>query len=319
MFMLISPKLFSLIMTNYHNPVLLEACIAGLNIEPNGVYVDVTFGGGGHSKAILEKLGESGRLIAFDQDEDALSNCIDDSRFTLVPANFKNLSAHLRFLNIRKIDGLLADFGVSSHQFDQAERGFSTRFDAPLDMRMNQSMERNARDIIAEFSVEELASLFRKYADLPNAYTLAKAIESARVAGSIETTFGLIQSLETAIYAPKRNQQLAQVFQAIRIEVNKELEVIESLLMQLGKVMDPGARAVFISYHSLEDRLVKNFIRSSRFEGEAEKDHFGNPNVDFKKVGGVQTPSERELLENTRSRSAKLRVAQRIENKYRSI
>ncbi|MEK9559861.1 MAG: 16S rRNA (cytosine(1402)-N(4))-methyltransferase RsmH, partial [Flavobacteriaceae bacterium] len=185
MCMLISPKLFSLIMTNYHNPVLLEACIAGLNIEPNGVYVDVTFGGGGHSRAILERLGESGRLIAFDQDEDALSNRIDDSRFTLVPANFKNLSAHLRFLNIRKIDGLLADFGVSSHQFDQAERGFSIRFDAPLDMRMNQSMERNARDIIAEFSAEELASLFRKYADLPNAYTLAKAIESARAAGSI--------------------------------------------------------------------------------------------------------------------------------------
>ena len=180
MFMLISPKLFSLTMTNYHNPVLLEACIAGLNIKPNGVYVDVTFGGGGHSRAILEKLGESGRLIAFDQDEDALSNRIDDSRFTLVPANFKNLSAHLRFLNIRKIDGLLADFGVSSHQFDQAERGFSTRFDAPLDMRMNQSMEFNARDIIAEFSVEELASLFRQYADLPNAYTLAKAIESER-------------------------------------------------------------------------------------------------------------------------------------------
>ena len=319
MFMLISPKLFSLTMTIYHNPVLLEASIQGLNIKPNGIYVDVTFGGGGHSRSILDQLGESGRLIAFDQDQDALDNDIDDSRFTLVSANFRNLTAHLRLLNIRKIDGLLADFGVSSHQFDQADRGFSTRYDAPLDMRMNQSMERNAKDIVAEFSVEDLASLFRKYADLPNAYSLAKAIGIARSTNSIETTFELIKSLEPAIYAPKRNQQLAQVFQAIRIEVNKELEVIESLLMQLGGVMDPGARAVFISYHSLEDRLVKNFIRSSRFAGETEKDHFGNPNVDFKKVGGVQTPADYELMQNTRSRSAKLRVAQRIENKYRSI
>ena len=319
MFMLISPKLFSLTMTIYHNPVLLEASIQGLNIKPNGIYVDVTFGGGGHSRSILDQLGESGRLIAFDQDQDALDNDIDDSRFTLVSANFRNLTAHLRLLNIRKIDGLLADFGVSSHQFDQADRGFSTRYDAPLDMRMNQSMERNAKDIVAEFSVEDLASLFRKYADLPNAYSLAKTIGIARSTNSIETTFELTKSLESAIYAPKRNQQLAQVFQAIRIEVNKELEVIESLLMQLGGVMDPGARAVFISYHSLEDRLVKNFIRSSRFAGETEKDHFGNPNVDFKKVGGVQTPTDYELMQNTRSRSAKLRVAQRIENKYRSI
>ncbi|MGB0790792.1 MAG: 16S rRNA (cytosine(1402)-N(4))-methyltransferase RsmH, partial [Flavobacteriaceae bacterium] len=219
-------------MTIYHNPVLLEASIQGLNIKPNGIYVDVTFGGGGHSRSILDQLGESGRLIAFDQDQDALDNDIDDSRFTLVSANFRNLTAHLRLLNIRKIDGLLADFGVSSHQFDQAYRGFSTRYDAPLDMRMNQSMERNAKDIVAEFSVEDLASLFRKYADLPNAYSLAKAIGIARSTNSIETTFELIKSLESAIYAPKRNQQLAQVFQAIRIEVNKELEVIESLLMQ---------------------------------------------------------------------------------------
>jgi 16S rRNA (cytosine1402-N4)-methyltransferase len=306
-------------MTIYHNPVLLEASIKGLNIKPNGIYVDVTFGGGGHSRSILDQLGETGRLVAFDQDQDALVNDIDDPRFVLVSANFRNLTAHLRLLNISKIDGLLADFGVSSHQFDQAERGFSTRYDAPLDMRMNQLMEYNAKDIIAKFSVEDLASLFRKYADLPNAYSLAKAIGTARNANSIETTFQLIQSLESGIYTPKRNQQLAQVFQAIRIEVNKELEVIESLLMQLGGLMDPGARAVFISYHSLEDRLVKNFIRSSRFEGETEKDHFGNPNVNFKKVGRVQTPKDDELILNTRSRSAKLRVAQRIKNKYRSI
>lgn len=306
-------------MTIYHNPVLLEASIKGLNIKPNGIYVDVTFGGGGHSRSILDQLGETGRLVAFDQDQDALVNDIDDPRFVLVSANFRNLTAHLRLLNISKIDGLLADFGVSSHQFDQAERGFSTRYDAPLDMRMNQLMEYNAKDIIAKFSVEDLASLFRKYANLPNAYSLAKAIGTARNANSIETTFQLIQSLESGIYAPKRNQQLAQVFQAIRIEVNKELEVIESLLMQLGGLMDPGARAVFISYHSLEDRLVKNFIRSSRFEGETEKDYFGNPNVDFKKVGRVQTPKDDELIQNTRSRSAKLRVAQRIKNKYRSI
>ena len=313
--MLISPKLFSLTMTNYHNPVLLEACITGLNIEPNGVYVDVTFGGGGHSRAILEKLGESGKLIAFDQDEDALSNVIDDSRFTLVPANFKNLSAHLRFLNIRKIDGLLADFGVSSHQFDQAERGFSTRFDAPLDMRMNQSMEFNARDIIAESSVEELASLFRKYADLPNAYTLAKAIESARAAGSIETTFDLIRSLESAIYTPKRNQQLAQVFQALRIEVNKELEAIESMLPQLIEVVALHGRIALMSYHSLEDRLVKNFIRSSRLDGEVQKDFFGNPQLYFKKIGKPIEASEDEVSMNSRARSVVLRVADRVEPK----
>ena len=316
MFMLTWPKLFSLTMTNYHNPVLLESAIKGLNINPEGVYVDVTFGGGGHSRAILSALGKTGRLIAFDQDSDAVNNSISDPRFTLVEANFRNLSAHLRFQGVRKIDGLLADFGVSSHQFDKPERGFSTRYDAPLDMRMSASMTTTAAEIISTFSVDALASLFRKYADLPNAYTLAKAIDSSRLLRPITTTFELIAVLEPAVFSPKRNQQLAQVFQAIRIEVNKELEVIESLLSQLASLTDPGARCVFISYHSLEDRLVKNFIRSSRFEGDPEKDAFGNPNVYFKKIGGVQTPSAEEISVNNRARSAKLRVAERIVNAY---
>lgn len=304
-------------MTNYHNPVLLESAIKGLNINPEGVYVDVTFGGGGHSRAILSALGENGRLIAFDQDSDAAANSISDPRFTLVEANFRNLSAHLRFQGVRKIDGLLADFGVSSHQFDRPERGFSIRYDAPLDMRMSASMATSAAQIVSSFSIDALASLFRKYADLPNAYTLAKAIDTARLLRPINTTFELISALEPAVFAPKRNQQLAQVFQAIRIEVNKELEVIESLLSQLASLTDPGARCVFISYHSLEDRLVKNFIRSSRFEGDPEKDAFGNPNIFFKKIGGVQTPTVEEVAVNNRARSAKLRVAQRIANNYK--
>ena len=299
----------------YHNPVLLDACIDALAIQPSGTYVDLTFGGGGHSKALLNQLGPKGRLFAFDQDVDAQENRIDDQRFTLIASNFRHLKAQLRFYGCKKVDGVLADFGVSSHQFDTASRGFSTRFDAPLDMRMNNQSGVTAAEVVNTYSADDLARLLRTYADLKNAFAIAKAIVQGRANTSIDTTFELIEAISSAIYVPKRNQQLAQVFQALRIEVNKELEAIESMLPQLIEVVALHGRIALMSYHSLEDRLVKNFIRSSRLDGEVQKDFFGNPQLYFKKIGKPIEASEEEVSMNSRARSAVLRVAERVEPK----
>lgn len=309
-------NLYSLMTQTYHSPVLLKECIDALAIQADGVYVDLTFGGGGHSAAILERLGDSGRLFAFDQDADAQRNKIDDKRFTLIASNFKHLKAQLRFHGCVKVNGVLGDFGVSSYQFDTATRGFSTRFDGPLDMRMSAQMKQSASDIVNNYSVEELAQLFRKYADLKNAYTIAQAIDAGRNQSPITTTFQLMQVIAPVLYVPKRNQQNAQVFQALRIEVNQELEAIEQMLEQLTEVVELGGRIALMSYHSLEDRLVKNFIRASRADGIVEKDFYGNPKLSFKKVGQPMVASEEEVHLNPRSRSAVLRVAERVKNQF---
>lgn len=299
-------------MNNYHDPVMLNECLHGLKIDAQGVYVDVTFGGGGHSRAILDRLGPEGHLVAFDQDPDAQANALDDPRFVLVPANFSDMKRYLRFHGFKQVDGVLGDFGVSSHQFDTAERGFSTRFDGPLDMRMNSSQPLTAQEVVNTYSVEELNRVFSTYGELRNPGRLSRVIVQEREVHVIETTAGLKAVLTPLIGERNLNKILAQVFQALRIEVNRELEVIQQFLEQAAEVLVPKGRLVVISYHSLEDRLVKNFIRAGRFEGEVEKDFFGNPLVPFKKVGKLQVPSVGEIQLNSRARSAKLRVAERI-------
>lgn len=294
----------------YHVPVLLGACVDALIEDINGVYVDVTFGGGGHSREVLSKLGESGRLIAFDQDEDAAGNVPDDSRFTLIKANFRFLKNHLRFMNIAAVDGLLADLGVSSHQIDTADRGFSIRYDAALDMRMGPDAKKSARDVVNRYSLEQLERVFRDYGELREWRALAAAVVEARGLKPINTTSELMAIAEKHCYDPKRNRFMSKLFQAIRIEVNAEMEALQELLQQSAEVIKPGGKLVVMSYHSLEDRLVKNFMRSGKFEGDIEKDFFGNPLRPFKPLPGMPiTPSEEELEMNTRSRSAKLRVA----------
>ena len=297
---------------DYHKSVLLNESIEGLGIKPEGVYVDVTFGGGGHSKAILEQLNNRGKLYAFDQDDDAQENIISDSRFTLIPHNFRHIKRYLRFCGVKAVDGILGDFGVSSHQFDVAERGFSIRFDGALDMRMDQKIKRSAYTVVNTYEEEELRQLFWTYGELRNAPKLARAIVHARKEKSITTNEGLKEVLLP--FLPKRREfkMLAQVFQAIRIEVNEELDVLKEFLQQTAQLLAVGGRLSLISYHSLEDRLVKRFIRNGLFEGEPEKDMYGRVEVPFKKVGKLITPSEEELLTNNRSRSAKLRIAERI-------
>ena len=295
----------------YHNPVLLRESVDGLDIKRDGVYVDVTFGGGGHSKEILKRLGEGGRLFAFDQDEDALQNALDDERFQLINQNFRYLKQYLKFYGIRKVDGILADFGVSSHQFDKAERGFSTRFNADLDMRMDQSGELSAYDVINSYSQEDLASVLFQYGELRNANAMAKTIVEARSENPVKTTDDLKKVLGRYLPKMKENKILAQIYQAIRIEVNQEIEVLKEFLLQVPEVLKEGGRLSLISYHSLEDRLVKRFIRDGRFEGEPEKDFYGNIDVPLKKVGGLITPSAEEIAMNNRARSAKLRIAER--------
>lgn len=296
----------------YHNPVLLKESVNGLDIKPDGIYVDVTFGGGGHSREILSRLGEKGRLYAFDQDKDALENKIDDQRFTLINENFRFLKRFLRFYAVKQVDGILGDFGVSSHQFNEAERGFSTRFDAKLDMRMNQGSNLSAYEVINEYDEEQLKKMFYEYADLKNAPKLARVIVSERKNNSLETSEQLNDLLKPLLFKGKENKILAQIYQAIRIEVNQEIEVLKDFLLQTEDVVKPGGRISLISYHSLEDRLVKRYIRSGLFQGEPEKDMYGNISVPFKKVKGLIVPSEEEIKENNRARSAKLRIAKKL-------
>jgi len=296
----------------YHNPVLLTESVNGLNIKENGVYVDVTFGGGGHSKEILRRLGKEGKLYAFDQDEDALANAIEDERFTLINENFKFLRQFLKFYGILKVDGILADFGVSSHQFNKAERGFSIRFDADLDMRMSKNNKRSAYDVINSYSQENLTKVLFDYGELRNAAAISKTIVSERVEAPIKTTNQLKAVLQRFLPKMKENKILAQIYQAVRIEVNQEIQVLKDFLLQTPEMLDKGGRLSLMSYHSLEDRLVKRFIRDGRFEGEAEKDFYGNTNVPLKKVGGLIVPSAKEIAKNNRARSAKLRIAERI-------
>ena len=297
----------------YHLPVMLNECIEGLNIRPDGTYVDATFGGGGHSRAILSHLGEGGRLIAFDQDADALENALDDSRFMLLNENFRHMKSFLRLHGVRSVDGVLADLGVSSHQFDVAERGFSTRLNGELDLRMDRRQEMTARDLVNSASEEELTRMLRLYGELPNAFQMAKAICRARMEKEIVTTFDLRDAVSRHLPRGMENKYLAMLFQALRIEVNGELEALKEMLRQSVDVLVPGGRLVVMSYHSLEDRLVKNFFKAGNFEGEVNKDFYGNPIVPLKPVvRKAITASEDELQINNRARSAKLRVAEKL-------
>lgn len=294
---------------NYHNPVLLKESIDALAIKEDGVYVDVTFGGGGHSREILKRLGSEGKLFAFDQDPDALGNLIDDERFVLIPENFRFISRFLRFHRIRKVDGVLADLGVSSHQFDEAERGFSIRFDGDLDMRMNQKSKISAKEIISSYSEEKLAEILFLYGELRNSRNIAKTIVEKRQEEKIETSFQLKAALQQYLPNAVEHKILAQIFQAIRIEVNEELEVLKEFLLQTPNLLKEQGRLSVISYHSLEDRLVKRFIRTGLFIGEPEKDVFGNIEVPMQKVGKLIVPDAKEVKINNRARSAKLRIA----------
>ena len=294
---------------NYHNPVLLHESIDALSIKEDGVYVDVTYGGGGHSKEILRRLGKNGRLFGFDQDPDAQNNILEDDRFVLIPENFRYISRFLRFHGVRKVDGVLADLGVSSHQFDEAERGFSTRFDGDLDMRMNQKSKISAKEVVNEYSEEKIAEILFLYGELRNSRNIAKTIVEKRQEERIDTSFQLRKVLQRFLPNAKEHKIIAQIFQAIRIEVNEELDVLKEFLEQLPNLLNEEGRLSVISYHSLEDRLVKRFFRTGLFVGEPEKDFFGNISVPLEKVGKLIVPSPQEIKQNNRARSAKLRIA----------
>ncbi len=296
----------------YHNPVLLHETVNGLNIKPDGVYVDVTFGGGGHSKEILSRLGPNGKLFAFDQDIDAQANALNDDRFTLIDQNFRFIKRFLRFHNIREVDGILADLGVSSHQFDVAERGFSTRFDAGLDMRMNQKDELDAYKVVNTYDDANLRRVFLDYGELKNAPAIARVILEARELAPIANTEQLKTVLSRFLPAHKSNKILAQMYQAIRIEVNQEMDALREFLEQSLEILKPQGRLSVISYHSLEDRLVKRFMKNGLFEGEPERDFFGNFSVPFKTIEKLIVPSAEEIRINNRARSAKLRVAEKL-------
>lgn len=298
--------------TNYHIPVLLNQCLEGLNINPHGIYVDVTFGGGGHSNEILKKLSD-GKLFGFDQDEDAVKNALSDPRFDLIRQNFSDLKSALAARGVDKVDGILADLGVSSHQFDTAERGFSTRFEAELDMRMSKRSELTATDILNGYEEQMLRKIFYEYGELSNGAQVAKIIVRERGKRPIETVTEIKNVLKSAAKKGKENQFYAQVFQALRIEVNDELNVLKELLMQSGEVLSNKGRLVVISYHSLEDRLVKNYLRSGKFSGDVETDVFGNVLAPLHPlVRKAIEPDEEEIKSNPRSRSAKLRIAEKI-------
>jgi 16S rRNA (cytosine1402-N4)-methyltransferase len=296
----------------YHNPVLLHPTVDGLNIKPDGIYVDVTFGGGGHSKEILRRLGPDGKLFAFDQDEDALANALPDQRFTLINENFRFIKRFLRFHGVKSVDGILADLGVSSHQFDVPERGFSTRFDAGLDMRMSQKNDLNAYRVVNEYDDANLRRVFLDYGELKNAPALSRTIIEAREHNPIRTTDELKEVLAKYLPERLRNKILAQIYQAIRIEVNQEMDVLKEFIEQSLEILKPGGRFSVISYHSLEDRLVKRFIKNGMFEGEPERDFYGNFSVPFKTIGKLIVPDEAEIKMNNRARSAKLRIAEKI-------
>jgi len=295
----------------YHNPVLLKTSVEGLAIKPDGVYVDVTFGGGGHSKEILSQLGPDGKLFAFDQDEDAIANALPDERFKLITENFRNIKRYLRFYGVKEVDGILADLGVSSHQFDVAERGFSTRFEAELDMRMSQKGELNAFMVVNEYDEATLKKVFAEFGELSNAGAIANTIINARKDIPIKNTEQLKQVLSKFLPAHKSHKILAQIYQAIRIEVNQEMEVLKEFLEQSLDILKPGGRLSVISYHSLEDRLVKRFMKNGMFEGEPERDFFGNYSVPFKSIGKLIIPDNAEIKINNRARSAKLRIAEK--------
>ena len=296
----------------YHNPVLLNESISGLNINPSGIYVDVTYGGGGHSQEILKNLNSNGKLIAFDQDQDAIENKSNDNRLNLVKSNFKYLNNFLNYFKINEIDGLLADFGISSHQIDNKDRGFSTRFNSELDMRMNSTQKIDAKAIVNNYDKDQLEYIFKNLGELRNYKKVAEKIISERAKTPIETTGDLKKILSPLVKVKDENKFLAQVFQSIRIEVNDELEVIRTLLSETSKYIKKGGRLVCISYHSLEDRIVKKFIQNGGFNDEVTTDLYGNKNTIFKKVGKMITPSNQEIKINNRSRSAKLRIAEKI-------
>jgi 16S rRNA (cytosine1402-N4)-methyltransferase len=299
-------------MIEYHQPVLLQESIDGLNINPNGCYVDVTFGGGGHSKAILKKL-KKGKLLAFDQDADAVANIPKDKKFLFAHHNFRFLSNFLDYYNIEKIDGLLADLGVSSHHFDKAERGFSFRFDAFVDMRMNQNSDFTAREILNTYTHGQLAKIFREYGELKNASKVAAALLASREKKVIEETRDLLEALSGVMPRQGENQFLAKVYQAIRIEVNKEIEYLKAMLEQARDRLKPGGRLVVISYHSLEDRIVKEFIRDGSFQADEEIDLYGTKKKVFRSINKkIIVPGDEEIAINNRARSAKLRIAEKL-------
>jgi 16S rRNA (cytosine1402-N4)-methyltransferase len=295
----------------YHNPVLLKETVDGLNIKPDGIYVDVTFGGGGHSKEILSRLGPNGKLFGFDQDEDAIANALPDDRFTLISENFRYIKRFLRFYGVKQVDGILADLGVSSHQFDVPERGFSTRFDAGLDMRMSKKNDLDAYKVINEYDDANLKRVFYDYGELKNAPVLSRTIIEAREKRAISTTDDLKIVLGKYLPEKVKNKVLAQIYQAIRIEVNQEMDVLKEFLEQSLEVLKPEGRLSVISYHSLEDRLVKRFMKNGMFEGEPERDFFGNFSVPFNLIGKLIVPSDAEIKINNRARSAKLRIAEK--------
>ncbi len=296
---------------SYHLPVLLRESVGALDIKPGGIYVDVTFGGGGHSREILKHLNEEGKLFAFDADPDAQANIIPDDRFELIPENFRYMKNFLRMKGVRKVDGILADLGVSSYQFNKAERGFSTRFDAVLDMRMSQQ-GKDAREVVNTYDEGQLTYIFRNYGELKQARKIAARITSYRKEREIDTTEELLDILEPFLRGRNANKTAAKIFQALRIEVNDELEALKEFLLQTPGMLKEGGRLCVIAYHSLEDRLVKRFIRNGMFEGEPERDIYGNYEVPFRKIGKLIVPSQEEIETNKRSRSAKLRVAERI-------
>ena len=297
--------------TMYHSPVLLAASVSGLNIRPASVYVDATFGGGGHSQEILDNMDNKSKLFAFDQDEDAQHNAIEDTRFTLIPQNFGYLKRFMKFYKIDKIDGILADLGVSSHQFDTPNRGFSIRFDGPLDMRMNQHQQLSAKEIVNTYSESRLADLFFSYGELRNAKKIAQLIVQNRVV-EIATTKQLNEVLNQVLPKGNEHKVLAKIYQSLRMEVNKEIETLQSFLTQSKDVLRSGGRLSVISYHSLEDRIVKRFIQNGNFDNEPEKDDFGNPTLYFKKCGGLVVPNQNEIKNNNTWRSTKLRIAKRL-------
>lgn len=297
----------------YHIPVLLKKSVEGLNVRPDGIYVDATFGGGGHSREILRQLGPQGRLIVFDQDVDAAANKPDDERLIFVPQNFRYMKNYLRLYDAIPVDGILADLGVSSYQFDEGKRGFSIRFDGPLDMRMQQNQSKTAADVVNNYSEEELVRIFKLYGEINNSRCMAASICSQRKIKPFETTFQLIEAVKKCVPPQKSNKLLAMLFQAIRIEVNQELDVLREFLEQASQVLRPGGRLVVISYHSLEDRLVKNFMKTGNFDGKLKKDFFGNNLVDLKMVVNKPiVPDHDEIIENSRARSAKLRIAEKL-------